>query len=116
MKPELPKHEPSAQNTKVRQTKFRTADELRKFKNLLDCGVITQEEFNVKNNDWIYNEKGAVIPAPFLMFRLIKTTIAMPCSRRHANRKHEEEYPKKNKDNRRKPYPQTNPAEQLCFL
>lgn len=38
----------TVQNTEVHQTKFDTADELKKSENLLDCGAITQEEFDVK--------------------------------------------------------------------
>ena len=32
------------------------ADEIKKYKELLDSGIITQEEFNLKKNQLIYNE------------------------------------------------------------
>ena len=38
----------STQSTTVVQQALSTADELKKFKELLDIGVITQEEFDAK--------------------------------------------------------------------
>ena len=38
----------NAKNKQVVETKNDTADELKKFKELLDSGVITQEEFDAK--------------------------------------------------------------------